>query len=77
MKTFLCIFVIVGCFTIGPGAVVLALMSIPMILSEWIFNGVQSVFGPVSSGVAGLILAFSVVICVAPLFTFGKKGTRP
>jgi TRAP-type mannitol/chloroaromatic compound transport system permease small subunit len=69
MKIFLLILLIIACFAFGPGVVLLALVSIPMLLSEWIFHAVGS---PESKYVAWAIWIMVFGVCLFPFIS--KKG---
>jgi len=69
MKIFLIILLLLACWAFGPGIVLMALVSIPMMLAEWLFHLAGS---PQDKYVVWIIIGASFAICLFPFFY--KKG---
>jgi len=69
MKLIFLIILIIACFAVGPGIVLMALVYIPMMLAEWLFHLAGS---PQDKYVVWIIIGASFAICLFPFFY--KKG---
>lgn len=74
MRILLFLFILIGCFTIGPGNVVLCLLAIPMFICEMLYQLFAGIFGALPDWFVWVIIAFTVLLCILPFRSKGEKS---